>query len=550
MWADIEDKWRAMILRIDEELVCAMGQLLLLGERPTDWDDVLSLVEQTMRVKRQLPRLGSEERPTAEHLKWPADSSSSTAIESSRPNYSGSSESLTVNVDRGSVEEDASPLPRQLFTADPSATAASESPTRRATAILQPKPPTQQTIALLLEACTLLRAKTAATAYWNLLTASRSNGGLGIVPDLSNHVSYLRILRIHRASSAATAHLLDVLLPQYAATMGKESAKSALRKVYIIVMSTLVRDTTKINTLKNAGRVIDAALKNMGPDIKILGMYAGVLEKAKLAQGGKQDIPRRDRGEARQQYVQGCTTLVEEMRHVRTRMLNSKERDNDEKEEALDLAGKICGLLDEVLTPKFGEAFGTPRMEGLVEERRDLEGWIRRCREADNRASGRATRHATEETDRSSGAGNETSSRQTWRTPQRRTQSGDQTRVPKQETRSIDINRDHGSHQRLQLAQAGTSEISFDPRRQRRSIGQAEDINRDHGSHQRLQLAQAGTSEISFDPRRQRRSIGQAEDGQQATPRAGHRPSMPPRVTREATKVSDVPRRSFSPRYT
>jgi hypothetical protein len=65
IWEEIVAKWRNADLIIEEELVCAMGRLLLIGARPRDWDDVLSLVEQTMDIPRFVPRLGSPERTTA-----------------------------------------------------------------------------------------------------------------------------------------------------------------------------------------------------------------------------------------------------------------------------------------------------------------------------------------------------------------------------------------------------------------------------------------------------------------------------------------------------
>ncbi len=66
MWEDIVRRWRNADLVIDEELVCAMARLLQAGSRPRDWDDVLSLIEQTMDVPRLVPRLGTVEREEAE----------------------------------------------------------------------------------------------------------------------------------------------------------------------------------------------------------------------------------------------------------------------------------------------------------------------------------------------------------------------------------------------------------------------------------------------------------------------------------------------------
>ena len=57
IWKAIISRWHAADLGIDEDLVCAMGRLLLIGERPRDWDDVFSLVQQTMKIPRLQPAL-------------------------------------------------------------------------------------------------------------------------------------------------------------------------------------------------------------------------------------------------------------------------------------------------------------------------------------------------------------------------------------------------------------------------------------------------------------------------------------------------------------
>lgn len=58
MWSDITNSWRKGAIWVDEELVCAMGRILLMGgER--DWDDVFSLLEQTMNIPRQFPSPGA-----------------------------------------------------------------------------------------------------------------------------------------------------------------------------------------------------------------------------------------------------------------------------------------------------------------------------------------------------------------------------------------------------------------------------------------------------------------------------------------------------------
>jgi pentatricopeptide repeat protein len=61
VWTDVVKAWRKGKIWIDEELACSMGRLLLVGNEQ-DHDDVLSLVEQTMNIPRQVPRIGTIER--------------------------------------------------------------------------------------------------------------------------------------------------------------------------------------------------------------------------------------------------------------------------------------------------------------------------------------------------------------------------------------------------------------------------------------------------------------------------------------------------------
>jgi len=65
LWKDIIQRWRSGGFWVDEELVCAMGRLMLLGQNQ-DRDDILSLIEQTMNIPRQVPRLGTLDRKLIE----------------------------------------------------------------------------------------------------------------------------------------------------------------------------------------------------------------------------------------------------------------------------------------------------------------------------------------------------------------------------------------------------------------------------------------------------------------------------------------------------
>jgi pentatricopeptide repeat protein len=72
IWQEVIAKWRAGEIHIDEELVCAMGRLLQMSSRMSDWDDVLNLIRQTMKIERQIAPLGSPAR-RADHVPQDSD---------------------------------------------------------------------------------------------------------------------------------------------------------------------------------------------------------------------------------------------------------------------------------------------------------------------------------------------------------------------------------------------------------------------------------------------------------------------------------------------
>lgn len=65
IWDDVVVRWRQGDIWIDEELVCSMGRILLLGQKQ-DVDDILSLIEQTMDIPRLVSPLGTPERKEIE----------------------------------------------------------------------------------------------------------------------------------------------------------------------------------------------------------------------------------------------------------------------------------------------------------------------------------------------------------------------------------------------------------------------------------------------------------------------------------------------------
>jgi hypothetical protein len=246
IWDDIVGRWRKGEMSVDEDLVCAMGRLLLIGNRPRDWDDVLSLVEQTMNIPRLIPRLGSPQN-TAAHLPSP---------ESSEENQSESDRASTV------TEPEASLLPGGEFDVLPVGRSVSGL-NKSGAAALQYAKPAQNTLSLIMQVFVKLRLKSPASSYWSLLTGS---DGYTIQPDAANYQDYLRHLRIMRAGND-TVELLRNEMPR---DMLQE-------RTFRIAMSTISRDRKNPKSFQNAGIVLDLMQQTLQDvDVRTLQTYLNI----------------------------------------------------------------------------------------------------------------------------------------------------------------------------------------------------------------------------------------------------------------------------------
>lgn len=229
IWGDIVGKWRAGSLIVDEELVCSMGRLLLIGMRPRDWDDVLSLIEQTMDIPRLAAKLGTQARK-AEHLSIPRDLKDAMESEEDGEHLVGEFDRDLVRSKRGG-----------------------------SAAFVRPG---NNTLSLLVEACIKMVSPKVADQYWQLLTAK---DGHGLSPDLDNLHMYLRLLRQSRGSARAVEALRNEVV---------DKNLTPLRKTFRIAMSTCVRDKNNRNVMKNAAAILDMMESNISElDAKTLVMY-------------------------------------------------------------------------------------------------------------------------------------------------------------------------------------------------------------------------------------------------------------------------------------
>lgn len=236
IWGDIVGKWRSGEITVNEEMVGAMGRLLLIGLNGKDWDDVLSLMEQTTGIPRLAPPLGSKMRKTG-HL----------------PPYAlnavGAKNFFPSNED----EKPEGEFDRELVL---------DSRGRGTVVFVKPG---NNSLSLVLEACQKLYTVQTAHEYWDLLTDKTT---YGLRPDMDNVHMYLRTLRFSR-SSARTLDIIQKSLPEYGLT--------PMRKTFRIAMSTCSRDRRNPNAVQHANQLVDMMDQfKMEADPKTLLQYIEV----------------------------------------------------------------------------------------------------------------------------------------------------------------------------------------------------------------------------------------------------------------------------------
>lgn len=255
IWSDIVKRWRKGDIWIDEELVCSMGRLLLMGN-DRDADDVLSLIEQSMSIPRQTPPKSRPIPPPLKITKEPESTPQAEDIIETAPSAETATEQVTNELSsQTKVESTTEPQEEELipFTESiiPSIT-----PPKGVSAF---PIPAQNTLSLIMAALLKLRDHSSPKKYWTHLITN------GVIPDGENYNAYLRTLRITRASSETVKILLS--MPKPLITIG----------TYRIAIATCVRDKNNPHAFANAGKILDLMqTTHTNPDPKVLDTYLEV----------------------------------------------------------------------------------------------------------------------------------------------------------------------------------------------------------------------------------------------------------------------------------
>jgi hypothetical protein len=242
LWAGIVSRWKRGDVMIDENIVGAMGRLLLIGGRPQDWDDVLSLVEQTMDIKRLTPplRSGRMRDEDGEEL---------------GPNVLG----MIPRKADPEEEPDAGAEFTSVARNQPGRNRFMKHNSTHSTSLMFAEP-SNKTLSLVMEACEKMVLKKAAIKYWELFT---SRSGYGIQPDSANCHTYLRIMRTAKSSRES----VELIRTQMKHLPGEH-------KTYRIAMSTCVRNSLSHNAMTDAADLMDMMTNRLGElDLTVCCMW-------------------------------------------------------------------------------------------------------------------------------------------------------------------------------------------------------------------------------------------------------------------------------------
>lgn len=252
VWAGILSRWSNGKLWVDEDLTCAMGRVLLMGEKPGYWKEVLNIVEQVFGIKQ--PSKGVEETPT-EDLLYIGGTTKPVSQIYNLLEYTPTN----APVDPYAKISYVPPNLRGPSTKPDPSSGSNSSATR-------PRPG-NNTLTLVLKACTLLDDSSLTTYYWKALTSPPHC----IQPDIENYHEILRLLRRSRSGPEA----LDTLH-----SMCSRSETAPTAKSFFIAMSCCKR-SGRGNSFATAEKMLEL-MKQLGIriDVKILNMFLQCAIKA------------------------------------------------------------------------------------------------------------------------------------------------------------------------------------------------------------------------------------------------------------------------------
>ncbi|EEH35428.2 pentatricopeptide repeat protein [Paracoccidioides lutzii Pb01] len=308
IWANIMSRWKKGELLLDQNLVSAMGHLLLFGQQRRDCLDVFALLHQAMRVplledlETQLEESRKKEQKKFANQDTPemvqAQDESSTEIQgmekrstdNDETDHTSEGNSKQLSEEPGPVHE-APGLPaeepeppseveefKNLFNPLPIVHLSKRDrrfrKSRRAKMAL-PRPVNAQLSLILAASRTIPNGVAIGRAYWEEYVSRKIN------PDEHSFHEYLRLLRIARSSSESFQVIRKQMLPR----------KVVSRKTFVIALSCCSRDRKNPHVFETASKLVgfmDTTLSQ--PEPEILSRYLDLIRYGISEESVKESI--------------------------------------------------------------------------------------------------------------------------------------------------------------------------------------------------------------------------------------------------------------------
>lgn len=235
IWEEVIKKWKSGSIIIDEELVCAMGRVLLMGGY-LDADAIEGLIEQTMMISK-------------------ADEKASLQPEATKgtKRTKGTKETKETEATKPTRASIVPVVPTRSTTKAPGAPATTHAL------------PGNNSLSLILTAVEKTGKTTKATKYWNIFTLHYH-----VVPDPDN---WFRLLKVYlRGKNSGRA----------AASLQAMPREHMLKWHVQYAMKTCLRDNLNRSALDNAAEILKVMKEKLSfPDVDTLRLYLRLAHASK-----------------------------------------------------------------------------------------------------------------------------------------------------------------------------------------------------------------------------------------------------------------------------
>ncbi|KXG54141.1 uncharacterized protein PGRI_072850 [Penicillium griseofulvum] len=281
IWADIIWRWKNQTLKIDNELVNAMANLLLEGGSDMDCYNVMELYKQTMGVPILQKRPTENEKTTRRRI----TPEQTQAIEIQEATRQSNMEDVPFVDENNRPIESLEPAeeleqdPREEFEEmEKEEEEVEEEEEEDFTELFKPVVPQAEELSflkpdskeltLILNACfTMTQGSEGGQAYWKYMTLEDHDNRID--PDTFTYIAYFRLLRISRSSKISVKTMREQMVPSGQAT----------GTAFHVALSVCRRDRRNHSVLQHANELVglmDKAL--ILPDIRVLEGYLEMIQ--------------------------------------------------------------------------------------------------------------------------------------------------------------------------------------------------------------------------------------------------------------------------------